>query len=316
MKNEILRIVVGILAGVAAFILVAQTLNLLFDWFGFAIVIGAFVGVETGLFVGAFSLTMRKHVVVGSWLSYVILNKITPVFTSSTVKMSAKQVHSWANHRQVFVVFLPWIIGLIPMLIFGQIYCYYFWEQWLGVDQAGSNVSYYITMFVQVLYYSLLVWKLFIDGLNEFSKVRYTYPIYDEDDEAYYKRLAGKYRGYFAQYHVGYLAAIAFSGFISAALAPFLLSLIVVLLAIFLVAYMTDCAVMIAGQTFSRNITVGVLVGGLTGLAFGWTELVFLKTLLEIVIGSAAGIASCLLLRALGRQEWWRAVSRILNAGS
>jgi hypothetical protein len=97
-------------------------------------------------------------------------------------------------------------------------------------------------------------------------------------------------------------------GLVLGAINPVLLALgaiLIDIIVLFLLFMFCKGFILTAGKEATRAIVVGVVIGGITGLAYGWTYLAFGPTTIAMVFGAAVGLGAGYLVHRVGKAAWF-----------
>lgn len=279
----------GIVIGVAVTIVAANALNMILNWETAAIVCGLLLGLEAGFWSGIPRLTYHVH-------NEVIQGMLSPEFWSAlfgvvkrvvycTTFLAGIAVATYITYKAgVWLGHQPWLYSLIGDE--KDLYLY-------GESADAKIVAWSLVGALWSAAFTLLVQIWLFDSIS-----------------------GGRWWKCGALHIPSGLAVGAVMWLV---LPLFCAALVLVLAtgAIILAAVILACLFKVAGKHEAITITTGVIIGGLTGLAYGhWTQLALWPTTLSIVVGSAAGLASAYIMHRVGRSAWLLGQNRSLPSGS
>lgn len=269
----------GIVIGVAVCIVAANALNLFFNLETAAIICGLLLGLEAGFWSGIPQLTYRVHgEVFKAVLSPEAFKAVKSIAYYATAiagialaTYTAYQANEWLCHQQ-------WLYQVLR-------------------DEGGTKTAYYdsteesislMSLFLSFPLAPIMIWAVQSWLFHDLFHYR-----------------PGKWWKCSALHipcgiTVGMILPPAFL------LSCVLLGLVAAATAVVLTAIALACLFKVAGKQEAITITAGVIIGGLTGLAYGhWTNLVFEPTALSIAVGSIAGLVGAYVMHRTGRAAWF-----------
>ncbi|OGH71212.1 MAG: hypothetical protein A3C74_01695 [Candidatus Magasanikbacteria bacterium RIFCSPHIGHO2_02_FULL_44_13] len=257
----------GIVIGVAATIVAANGLNMFLNWETAAIVCGLLLGLEAGFWSGFPGLTYEVHARIFNRL-------LTKEF--------------WSGLGEVFGVVIFYataIVGIVLSAYTGVVASKWLYnQQWLlqlmnedaGISTRGTEPS--------CLILAILLAYVAVMGLSNVL------------NHHSHKRLKCCLLHIPISLAIGLLVPVALPVLIVALV---LVAGAGVIISAGMIVY---CLLTVAARQEAATITVGVIVGGISGLCYGrWTQLAFGPTTLSIMVGAAAGLASAYAAYRLGR---------------
>ena len=255
--------------GVAVTILAANALNVFFGWETAAIVCGLVLGLEAGFWSGVPSITREVHVGIFRVLLSSELRDGVKTIIYYTTAVAGIALAAYMTFKTATWLFSsqPWLLSLATN----------------GTAVEDINNTRILAMGSSVLL------ALFLTGLSEVN-------LSDFFLGSPYRRLKCCLLHLPIGLAVGLTVPVALPLFFAAA------ALMLGLTGVLLITLIVYGLLKVAARYEAATITIGVIVGGISGLCYGrWTQLAFGPTLLSIVVGSTVGLTSAYSTYRIGR---------------
>lgn len=254
----------GIAIGSAVMVLVANIFNHLLGWEISAIIVGLVVGLEAGFWTGAPTTTKLVHEEI-----YDGLPELYPI-----------------------------VLGIITLLVTtGMFITVFFWPISLCITKYSHLLPHTLTLgpFYAIIYAFYLLVGMFASlGWFVFIMDMMT----DGHDENWFMKLVNK-----GTRNPGAAVVVALIGLPAGLVAVIVCAtvilfgpIVLVVIALRAIIKIPIALVILCGKHETATIGVGVTIGGLTGLAYGWTHLALPATSIAMVTGAAVGMATGWLL--------------------
>lgn len=256
----------GIVVGVAVTIVAANALNMFLNWETAAIVCGLLLGLEAGFWAGVPGLTREVHARIFRGL---LSNEFWSAIKTTAYYVTAIAGISLAIFTAIgtttWLFHQPWVLS-------------WFTD---GAD-AENNCG--------MVKISAVVFAFIVTIVSEVA-------LSDRLVDRSHRRLEC------GLLHLPIGLAIGLVMPVAVPLICAVVALMFGLIGILCIVLLAYCLLMVAARYEVATITIGVIVGGISGLCYGrWTQLAFVPTTLSIMVGATVGLTSAYAAYRIGRK--------------